>query len=77
MREDSSSYVFPLDDTTMPTDIYIAFLSYFICLLTALISLLPHLGSIVGIAWCMYLMFLATEEVHQLNVKTASRYLSS
>ena len=22
MREDSSSYVFPLDDTTMPTDIY-------------------------------------------------------
>lgn len=39
---------------------------------TALIGLLPYLGSIMGIAWGMYLMFIATKEVHQLNEKTAS-----
>ncbi len=39
---------------------------------TALIGLLPYLGSIAGIAWGMYLMFVATKEVHQLNEKTAS-----
>jgi hypothetical protein len=39
---------------------------------TALIGLLPYLGSIAGIAWGMYLMFIATKEVHQLNEKTAS-----
>jgi hypothetical protein len=39
---------------------------------TALLGLLPYLGSIVGIAWGMYLMFMATKEVHQLNEKTAS-----
>ena len=39
---------------------------------TALLGLLPYLGSIVGIAWGMYLMFIATKEVHQLNEKTAS-----
>jgi hypothetical protein len=40
--------------------------------ITALIGLLPYLGSIAGIAWGMYLMFIATKEVHQLNEKTAS-----
>jgi hypothetical protein len=39
---------------------------------TAGIGLLPFLGSIVGIAWGMYLMFIATKEVHHLNKKTAS-----
>jgi len=39
---------------------------------TALLGLLPYLGSILGIAWGMYLMFTATKEVHQLNEKTAS-----
>jgi hypothetical protein len=39
---------------------------------TALIGLVPYLGSVVGIAWGMYLMFIATKEVHQLNEKTAS-----
>lgn len=39
---------------------------------TALLGLLPYLGSIVGIAWGMYLMFIASKEVHQLNEKTAS-----
>jgi len=40
--------------------------------LTALLSFLPYLGSIVGIAWVMYLMFVASQKVHQLNDKTAS-----
>ncbi|MDH4194607.1 MAG: YIP1 family protein [Nitrospirota bacterium] len=39
---------------------------------TALIGLVPYLGSVVGIAWGMYLMFIATKAVHQLNEKTAS-----
>lgn len=39
---------------------------------TALFGLLPYLGSIVGIAWGFYLMFIATKEVHHLNEKTAS-----
>jgi len=39
---------------------------------TALIGLLPYLGSIVGIAWGLYLMFIATKEVHHLDEKTAS-----
>jgi hypothetical protein len=38
----------------------------------ALIGLVPYIGSIVGVAWGMYLMFIATKEVHQLNEKTAS-----
>jgi hypothetical protein len=38
----------------------------------ALVGLFPYLGSIVGIAWGMYLMLIATKEVHQLNEKTAS-----
>jgi len=40
--------------------------------ITALLGLLPYLGSIVAIAWGMYLMFTATKEVHHLNEKTAS-----
>ena len=39
---------------------------------TALFGLIPYLGSIVGIAWGFYLMFIATKEVHHLNEKTAS-----
>ncbi|MGD9851330.1 MAG: YIP1 family protein [Nitrospirales bacterium] len=39
---------------------------------TALVGLIPYLGSIVGIAWGFYLMFIATKEVHHLNEKTAS-----
>jgi len=38
----------------------------------ALIGLVPYIGSIVGVGWGMYLMFIATKEVHQLNEKTAS-----
>jgi hypothetical protein len=38
----------------------------------AFIGLVPYIGSIVGVAWGMYLMFIATKEVHQLNEKTAS-----
>ncbi len=38
----------------------------------ALIGLVPYIGSIVGVAWGMYLLFLATKEVHQLNEKRAS-----
>jgi hypothetical protein len=38
----------------------------------ALVGLFSYLGSIVGIAWGMYLMLIATKEVHQLNEKTAS-----
>ena len=39
---------------------------------SALVGLIPYLGSIVGIAWGFYLMFIATKEVHHLNEKTAS-----
>jgi hypothetical protein len=39
---------------------------------TAFIGMLPYLGSIAGITWGMYLMFIATKEVHHLNEKTAS-----
>jgi len=40
--------------------------------ITAVLGLIPYLGSIIGIAWGMYLLFIATKEVHQLNEKTAS-----
>jgi hypothetical protein len=33
---------------------------------------LPYLGSVAGITWGMYLMFIATKVVHHLNEKTAS-----
>ena len=39
---------------------------------TAFIGMIPYLGSIAGITWGMYLMFVATKEVHHLNEKTAS-----
>ena len=48
------------------------YVTYFIYPVTALLGFVPYLGSIIGIAWGMYLMFLATKEVHQLNEKTAS-----
>lgn len=37
-----------------------------------LAGLIPYLGSIVGIAWGMYLMIIATTEVHQLKTKAAA-----
>jgi len=39
--------------------------------ITALAGLLPYLGSIIGIAWWMYLMIIASIEVHQMAQKTA------
>ena len=38
---------------------------------SALLGLIPYLGSIVGVAWGMYLMTIATTEVHRLKRKTA------
>ena len=39
--------------------------------LSALLALIPYLGSIVGVVWGMYLMTVATTEVHRLKRKTA------
>ena len=39
--------------------------------ITVLAGLIPYLGSLVGIAWWMYLMIIASVEVHQMAQKTA------
>lgn len=39
--------------------------------ITALAGLVPYLGSFIGIAWWMYLMIIASQEVHQIAQKTA------
>lgn len=39
--------------------------------ITALAGLIPYLGSIIGVAWWMYLMIIASVEVHQVVQKTA------
>ena len=39
--------------------------------ITALVGLIPYLGSIVGIVWLTYLMIVASMEVHQLPKRTA------
>jgi len=38
--------------------------------ITTLAGLIPYLGSIIGIAWWMYLMIIASIEVHQMVQKT-------
>ncbi len=37
----------------------------------AVLGLIPYIGTLVGIAWGVYLMIVASIEVHQLNRKTA------
>ncbi|MBL4851344.1 MAG: YIP1 family protein [Gammaproteobacteria bacterium] len=37
----------------------------------AVLGLIPYIGTLIGIAWGMYLMISASIEVHQLNQKTA------
>ena len=39
--------------------------------ITALAGLIPYLGSIISVAWWMYLMITASTEVHQVAQKTA------
>ncbi|GJL49738.1 MAG: hypothetical protein NPIRA01_09650 [Nitrospirales bacterium] len=39
--------------------------------ITVVASLIPYLGSIIGIVWWTYLMIVATTEVHRLPQKTA------
>lgn len=39
--------------------------------ITALAGLIPYLGSLIVIAWWMYLMIIASVEVHQVAQKTA------
>lgn len=39
--------------------------------IVALITLIPYLGSIIGVLWGMYLMVIASTEVHELNKNTA------
>jgi len=38
---------------------------------SAVLGLIPYLGSVVGVVWGMYLMTVATAEVHRLKRKTA------
>ena len=38
---------------------------------SAVLGLIPYLGSIVGVVWGMYLMTVATTQVHRLNRNTA------
>ena len=40
--------------------------------LTALLGLIPYLGSIIGVAWGMYLMVIASTKVHLISQQTAS-----
>ncbi|MFK8067564.1 MAG: YIP1 family protein [Gammaproteobacteria bacterium] len=37
----------------------------------ALVSVIPYLGTVVGVLWVMYLMFIASKEVHELDEKKA------
>lgn len=39
--------------------------------LSAVLGLIPYLGSVVGVVWGMYLMTVASTEVHRLNRNTA------
>ena len=39
--------------------------------ITALAGLIPYLGTIIGIAWMMYLMIIASIEIHQMVEKSA------
>ncbi len=39
--------------------------------ITALAGLIPYLGSLIGVAWWIYLMIIASQEVHQIAQKTA------
>lgn len=39
--------------------------------ITAVLGLVPYLGSVVGVIWGMYLMIIASTQVHGLNQKTA------
>lgn len=43
--------------------------------ITALAGQVPYLGSLVGVAWWMYLMITASTEVHQIAQKTAQMVL--
>jgi len=39
--------------------------------ITALAGLIPYLGSLIGVVWWMYLMIIASQDVHQIAQKTA------
>ena len=39
---------------------------------TALLSIIPYLGTIIGVVWMSYLMIVASTEVHGINPKTAT-----
>lgn len=39
--------------------------------LTVILGIIPYLGSILGLAWILYLMVAASTEVHKINQKTA------
>ncbi len=39
--------------------------------ITAVLGLIPYIGTIVGIAWGMYLIIVASSEVHQLQRRSA------
>ena len=39
---------------------------------TALLSIIPYLGAIIGVVWMSYLMIVASTEVHGINPKTAT-----
>lgn len=38
---------------------------------TALLGIIPYLGSVIGVVWGMYLMIVASIEVHQIKAQTA------
>jgi hypothetical protein len=39
--------------------------------LTTLLSVIPYLGSVIGLAWMTYLLVVASVEVHQIDAKNA------
>jgi len=39
--------------------------------ITTLLGIIPYLGSIIGIAWLLYLMVVASTEVHKIEQKKA------
>ncbi len=39
--------------------------------ITAVLNLVPYIGPIIGLVWSMFLMVVASREVHKINPKTA------
>jgi hypothetical protein len=44
---------------------------------SVILDLIPYLGSLIGIAWVVYLLIVASIEVHRVEAKTAIRIFAS